>query len=288
MKTAIFILTGCTIWPASPVAWGQARTQTASSRKVVVSPGGSYLGVGVADIDTERAKALNLKEERGVEVKHVDEDSPAAKAGIREGDVIVEFNGQPVEETAQFMRLVRETPVGRSTKILLSRNGASQTVTASIGKRKGPYAWLSGDGDIELFGDMAPPAPPVSPSWPSPPALPDLPRSLMMWNSPVLGIESESLGSQLAAYFGVKEGVLVRSVMKDSAAEKAGLKAGDVIVKVDGTSVTSPREISSLLRSVRSRKTIPLLIMRNQKELTLRVTLNERSEWKESEDRATL
>lgn len=288
MKTVILILAGCTIWPASFVAWGQPRARTPGSRKVAVSPGGSYLGVGVRDIDSERAKALGLKEDRGVEVKHVDEDSPAAKAGIREGDAIVEFNGQPVEGTEQFMRLVRETPAGRSTKILLSRNGAPQTVVASIGKRKGPYAWLSGDGDVELFGDLAPPAAPKPPSWPSPPALPDLPRSLMMWNSPVLGIESESLGSQLAAYFGVKEGVLVRSVMKDSAAEKAGLKAGDVIVKVDGAGVTSPREISSLLRSVRSKKTIPLLITRNQKELTLRVTLNEQFEWKESEDRATL
>ena len=74
---------------------------------------GSFLGIGVQEIDTERAKALNLREERGVEVTRVEDDSPAAKGGIKMGDVVLEYNGERVEGVEQFMRMVRETPPGR-------------------------------------------------------------------------------------------------------------------------------------------------------------------------------
>ena len=73
--------------------------------------------------------------------------------------------------------------------------------------------------------------------------MPDIPQVFTTLRSPMLGVEAESLGSQLAGYFGVKEGVLVRSVLKDTPAEKAGIKAGDVITKVDGSGVTTPNEL---------------------------------------------
>ena len=97
----------------------------------------------------------------------------------------------------------------------------------------------------------------------------------MSWRSSVLGIETESLSSQLAEFFGVKDGVLVRAVLKDSTAEKAGFKAGDVIVKVDGEKVTTPREISSLLHGTRTKKNFPVTVVRNKKEITINVTLDE-------------
>ncbi|MDQ6706328.1 MAG: PDZ domain-containing protein, partial [Acidobacteriota bacterium] len=128
-------------------------------------------------------------------------------------------------------------------------------------------------------------------NFPMPPVtvrIPDLPRTLMSWQSSTLGIESESLNSQLAEFFGVKEGVLVRSVMKDSAGEKAGLKAGDVIVKVDSSKVTSPKEISSLLRSARSRKTMSMTLVRNRKEMNVEVKLDDVSKWPSREERAVL
>src|SRR5580704_11146521 len=176
----------------------------------------SFLGVGVTDIDAERTKALHLKEEHGVEVTSVDADSPAAKAGVKVSDVVLEYNGQRVEGIDQFLRLVRETPVGRQVKLLISRNGATQTLTATTGSRSvKDFVW-SGDG----FRFNMPPMPPIR--------IPDMPRSLMMWQSRTLGVESEPLsGSQLGDYFGAKDGVLIRSVIKGSAAEKAGLKAGD-------------------------------------------------------------
>lgn len=237
------------------------------ARQVVTNHPTSYLGVAVADIDGESAKALNLKDEHGVEVKSVKPDSPAAKAGIKEGDVVLEFNGQRVEGTEQFVRLVHETPAGRSCTLLLSRNGAPQTVTAAVGMRRA--------GDMYFF-DLEGADAPVTPVPPMPQIrIPDVPHTLMSWRSSILGIETESLSSQLAEFFGVKDGVLVRAVLKDSTAEKAGFKAGDVIVKVDGEKVTTPREISSLLHGTRTKKIFPVTVVRSRKEITINVTLDE-------------
>ena len=96
-----------------------------------------YLGIGIADITAERAKALNLKEERGAEVTSVAVEGPASKAGIRQGDVVLDYQGAAVEGMEQLTRLVRETPVGRQVKIAVWRNGAPQTLTATIEARKG-------------------------------------------------------------------------------------------------------------------------------------------------------
>jgi S1-C subfamily serine protease len=90
-----------------------------------------------------------------------------------------------------------------------------------------------------------------------------------------LGIEAESLGSQLAEYFGVKEGVLVRSVNKGSAAERAGLKAGDVILRVDKTKVLTAGEISSAVRAARSLASFPIDLKRDHKDLTVMVSIEQ-------------
>ena len=112
-------------------------SSTVFAQQVIVPrSSGGYLGIGGLDISPERAKALNLKEERGVEVSSLAPEGPAAKAGLKEGDVVLEFNGQHVEGTTQFQRLVRETPVGRNAKITVWRNGAMQTLTAVVGESK--------------------------------------------------------------------------------------------------------------------------------------------------------
>jgi serine protease Do len=117
------------------------------------------------------------------------------------------------------------------------------------------------------------------PAMPSMPTMPDLPRVFTTWSSSMLGIEAEGLNEQLGEYFGVKEGVLVRSVAKGSAAEKAGIKAGDVLVKVDQTKVTSPSEVTSAVHAARPRNTFSVDIIRDRHPLTLNVTMdNDRSE----------
>jgi serine protease Do len=239
-----------------------------NAQTMVITRGGSYLGIGGLDITAERAKALNLKDERGVEVSSVAEDGPAAKAGIKDGDVVLEFNGQPVQGTTQFQRMVRETPVGRQVKITIWRAGATQTVTATVGESK--MTMVNPEDGNWNFSMPMPPTPPM-------PAAPyfDMPRFQMSSQNPMLGIEGEPLGQQeqLAEFFGVQEGVLVRSVRKGSAAEKAGLKAGDVITKVDDSKVTTTGEITRTLRGLKSKKTFNLTVIRNKKEMPLTVTL---------------
>jgi serine protease Do len=223
--------------------------------------GSSYLGIAVADITAERAKAVDLKEVRGAEVTSMDVDGPAAKAGIRQGDVVLKYDGATVEGSEQLTRLVRETPVGRQVELSVWRNGAAQTLTATIAARKGTVI----------------PYPGTPPFFPSPGI--EIPRFGMTWRNPVMGIEGESLDSQeqLADFFGVKGGVLVKSVVKNSAAEKAGIRAGDVVVKVGDSTVSTPEEVVTALRALGSKKTFTVIVVRNRKEIPLTVTREERA-----------
>jgi len=266
---------------------GSARAQEfmgfAPQISIATSGSRSYLGVGVAEINADRAKALKLKEERGVEITRLEEDSPAAKAGLKVGDVVLEYNGQRLEGTEQFVRMVRETPEGRQARLLVSRDGSTQTLNAAIGARKGATIFGQIDADKirkqaeKLRGDMERQRGNLEVYRMR--TVPDVPRPNMSWQSGMLGVEAESVDSQLAEYFGVKEGVLVRSVSKNSAAEKAGLKAGDVILKIDDTKVTAPRDITRAIRDLRSKNTFPITVMRNHKEMTVSATVaSERSD----------
>ena len=159
---------------------------------VVTRAAGSYLGLYCMDVDPEIAKSANLKEERGVLVTKVDPDSPAARAGLQEKDVILGYNGQRVEGTAHFIRLVSETPVGRKVTLGVSRNGAMQTLTAQIGARP-----MQSNQDLLLEPLMpaAPATPSMPPSPPEPPemtlTMPDIPSGLLGWQSSSLGYVSE-------------------------------------------------------------------------------------------------
>lgn len=221
---------------------------------------GSYLGVGVRDVDSERKQALNLKEERGAEITSVENDSPAAKAGLQAGDVVLDYAGNRVESMEQFIRLVRETPVGREVKIVVSRNGSPLTLTAKVDSSQARL-----ERNLQVARDMKVLAEGM-----------DVPRAAMYWKSFQLGIEAEALEGQLADFFGVKQGVLVRSVTANTPAEKAQLKAGDVILAVEGTKVGSPREVTNALRSARQNaQVITLTLVRERKEQQLKVEFAE-------------
>jgi serine protease Do len=278
----IFLVMGTAYLACSLAAFGQtppppAHAHSAQSVQVEESP---HLGVSALDISSDRAKALKLNEERGVEVTMVEPDSAAAKAGVKVGDVILQYNGQKVEGWQHLRRLIRETPIHREVKIVLFRNGAEQTVSATIGvSRENQFDF--GDGNSFSIpawpSTPAPPMPPTAmPSMPPAPSMPqfDLPQFRTLMGTSSLGIIGESLGqeSQLAEFFGVKEGVLVRSVNKDSAAEKAGMKAGDVITKIDETAISTPQQISSTLRGARGKSSVTVTVVRSRKEVNLTVT----------------
>jgi serine protease Do len=273
------IFTIATIYLAAgliaPAAMAQVTPQAAQAPRrvqIVTALSTPYLGINALDITSERAKALKLKEERGVEITSVDPESGAAKAGLKEGDVVLEFNGQHVEGWEQLRRLVSETPINREVKIGIWRNGAAQTLTASVGSRKdarakGEAIVIPGGGNsfqFKLDGPLMSMAPSI-----------EIPQFRTFAQNRSIGIFGESLGQeeQLAEFFGVKSGILIRSVVQGSAAEKAGIKAGDVLTKIDDTVVSSPSEISGALRAAGSKRTFTVTVVRNKNEMTLTVTI---------------
>jgi serine protease Do len=270
----IHLAIGTAVLAATLVVPGAfAQVTTVRPRRVEVMAGGNapYLGIGVKDIDAESAKKFNLKEVRGVEITQVDENSPASKAGIKEGDVVLEYNGQPVEGGEQLSRLVRETPIGRQVKVGVWRNGSMQTLTAGVEAHKNTMFFANGGAPFAMPPEIHIPDQLQGFSMPNM----EMPGFGIGANSPMLGIVGEALGpqEQLAEFFGVKDGVLVKSVNRNSAAEKAGIKAGDVIVKIDDEKVGTSREITTALRSARSKKTVTVTVVRAKREMPLTVTV---------------
>jgi membrane-associated protease RseP (regulator of RpoE activity) len=225
---------------------------------------GSYLGVDTRDITPERLSALKMKEEHGVEVTMVDQDAPAGKAGILEHDVILSVNGNAVESVEQLRRMIRETPPGRTIALGLSRDGQPLSVKLQLADRK--KAFTNGYSDKDFSFTM----PNVS--------VPDmdLPVSVVIVHSSVRsGIMVENLTPQLGDFFGAKNGrgVLVRSVERGSRAEKAGFRAGDVIVRVDDEKINDSGDFTHALRSQKPGSAMSIGIIRDRKEQTLTLTL---------------
>jgi S1-C subfamily serine protease len=226
--------------------------------------GSGWLGVEIGEVTAEKAKDLKLTAQRGVVVMDVEPDGPAAKAGLKENDVITQYDGQVVEGTVQFRRLVRETPTGRTVALAISRNGATQNVSVELGERsafferrmKGKmrdfdnaFAFSMPNQDFTLA------MPPVDARMPS------------------LGINAEDLSGQLGSYFGAPDGtgILIREVRSGTAADKAGLKAGDVIVKVDGKPIRTLADLRAELREKSDQKTVALGIIRKAAEMSVTV-----------------
>jgi serine protease Do len=227
--------------------------------------GSSYLGVGLMDIDSNRAKAIHLGEARGVEVMRVEEDSPAEDAGIRVGDVLLSYNGEHIVGAQQVGRLVAETPVGRKVKVEYWRAGKQQNAYITTGSARFSGFGASGGSTVGSDHDI-----PDLRSF----TMVDIPDPLLIWKNAVLGIVCESLDSQLARYFGVKQGVLVRSVDEDSPAGKSGVRAGDVITGIGDRVVSNPRDVSSYLRMGHGStlKSVSLELTRERKPLVVKVS----------------
>ncbi len=235
---------------------------------------GSYLGVDTRDITPDRLADLHLKDERGVEVTMVDQDAPAGKAGLKEQDVILTLNGNDVQSVEQLRRMIRETPPGRVVTLGVSRSGQPMSFKVELADRKKSYSHNFGpDGKSFKF---------TMPTMPVMPVMPDIdvPVSIVVVHSSVRsGLMVENLTPQLGDFFGAKsgQGVLVRSVEKGSRADKAGFRAGDVIVKINGEAIHDSGDFSHALRS-RPDNTASVSVIRDKKEQTITITLPERKQ----------
>lgn len=238
--------------------------------------GSSWLGVELHEVTSGTAKELRLPAERGVVLSSIVPDSPAAKAGLKENDVVAEINGQRVEGMAQFRRMIREIPAGRNAQLTLWRDGHSQTVTVTLGKaeerRHSFKVFPSTSGTPGTFAFAMPEIPMVPPmEWDG--------SRFLIGGQPKLGIDAENLNGQLGTFFGAPdgEGILVREVNPGTPAEKAGLKAGDVITTVDGERIRSVGDLREKIAAKRGAKdkgqTVKLGVLRNKSEISLTVEL---------------
>lgn len=289
VRFAIFgvVLAGAVVAAVAGVV-AQPRPEPRPRPRVMMLDGrGGQLGVVVRDLDAEGIKAA-AGATSGVRIDDVDQESPAAKAGLREGDIVVDVDGDRVRSARQFSRLISETPDGRSVTLGIVRNGQRQTVDVR------PDSRALGFGiDADRIGrDVARGLRNLEPRLREiEPRLRELePRMReFRFNGPFnfdfdllprmtsprgrLGVQLGDLTPQLAEHFGAKDGgVLVSSVTKDSPAERAGLKAGDVITSVNGDRVRDSDDLIDELRGT-EKGDVTIGIIRDKKESTLKATI---------------
>lgn len=236
-------------------------------RRVIRLDGrGSRLGVMVSDAEDVARP--------GVRIDEVDEGSAAAKAGAKAGDVVVDFDGERVRSARQLTRLVQETPPGRAVKMTVLRDGSR--VTLDVTPATAETEWNARlepelrdriERGLRGLPRMMPPAFDFR--------FDDMPAP-MTGGRGRLGVQVESLSDQLAGYFGATSGgVLVSSVTKESSAEKAGLKAGDVITSINGAAVANTRDLVEELAGVKDGGEVSVGILRDKKPSTLKATIEE-------------
>jgi serine protease Do len=247
--------------------------------QVFMGSGGGWLGVGVAEVSGDKMKALKLPEERGALLGKIVPESPAAKAGLKENDVVLEINGQRIEGTEQFRRMIHEIPAGRAANLTVWRDDRSQNIKVTLGKQDAGNMKVFAGGPKSFAFKM-----------PTMPAMPDLSGlehlrtfSMISPGRPLLGIDAENLEGEFGNYFGAPdgEGVLVRGVFANSAAAKAGLKVGDVITSLNGERIHNASELREKLLTRREAKNVKVGILRNKSELTLSVELPQQKEEEE-------
>lgn len=266
--------------PEAPKQPEKQRAQTFAYSELF--GGGSYLGVQTQEITRDNFSKFGLSDVRGVGIEKVLENSPAANAGLQNGDVIVRFEGEEITSTRKLTRLISEVAPDHQVRLTVSRGGSEREVTVTMGKRPMPRFE---DGVFEMrvppVGEM-----PMRIQIPKPPQVGELPqvrtlppsgeglgRDFFIFRGDGLGASLLPLSKQLAEYFGTGEsrGLLINDVRPDSPAAKAGLKAGDVIVEVEGKEV---KGMGDFVRAITEKKEgdVTLTIVRDRQRQTVRVT----------------
>jgi membrane-associated protease RseP (regulator of RpoE activity) len=244
--------------------------------------GKGYLGIEMRDVNADQAAALKLKEARGVEVVNMDHDGPACRAGLQIHDVIVQMNGQTVDGIDQLRRMLREMPVGSVVAFVVSRDGQQQTISTQLANRdtverqaweqryKVPEPESSSSSYVARGSGFLSSSTASSATKGQKNFLGLLP---MLVSSSFTGAKLEVMGPQLAEFFGAQgsAGLLVRSVDVNSPASEAGLRAGDVVVKVNSVSVASGSDWSKTIHENKG-KPVSVVILRDKKEQTLTLT----------------
>ncbi len=206
-----------------------------------------WLGVVIQDVTRDLAKSFDMSKPYGALVAQVLPGSPAAKAGLRAGDVIVEYDGTEIGTSSALPPLVGRTRVGEKARLAVIRDGKHRALSVTIGELPEQVASTGEDS-------AAPKAPPPSDAR--------------------LGVTVERLAADAAKQLGLNGGVRVTAVEPGPAAD-AGLRAGDVIGMLNHQPVRSVREFRKVAESLPAGKPVPMLIYRDDNPQFLALTLSE-------------
>jgi serine protease Do len=240
INTAIYSETGGSVGIGFAIPANLAKsvvTQLADRGHVVRG----WLGVAIQPLTPDLAKAFQREDKRGALVSSVTDGSPAHKAGLKPGDIIVDYNGRPVAKSEDLPRAVAETPVGKDVPLAVIRNGKDLALTVKV-------------GELEDAGKVV---------------------RTMADAKGGLGIAVRPLTPSLAREMGLKtsQGVVVAEVAEGSPAASAGLRPGDVIVEANRDKVTSPEEFrKSVERGKSAGAPMLLLVNRDGQHLYVAVT----------------
>jgi len=256
------------------------RVGSSQPQKAAVARTPGYLGIGFHDLTEEQAAALHLKGGHGVEVLMVDHDGPAGKV-LRPHDVVVSLNGQTVANAELLRKMIHDMGVGANLQLGIERAGQMQTVGVQLAERAdverearlrlavpGPPPPVEGEAIVSGFVESytIEPAPAAAANGPSF-------LEMMLRTTPFTGLAMEDMGPQLAMFFGspTGNGLLVHTVMASSPAALAGLKAGDVVLKVDGVALKSTSEWMKRLKASKGQP-MALTVLRDKHEVMLTLT----------------
>ncbi len=217
-----------------------------------------YIGVYMQDLTEDVRKGLDLDVSKGVLISGVADDSPAEKAGVEDGDVVVSFAGKDVASPDELRDLVKEFQPGSEAKLEVVRDGKTQAMTVVIGERpeREAFTFISPNVDV--------------------PGVPEMRRAFAVFGGPRLGVEAHELeDDELGAYFGAKEGILVLGVEDESVAAKAGVKAGDIIQSVGDDKVGDIGDLRDAVRDFDSGDEFTIGVLRHGKTQSLKATMDE-------------
>lgn len=242
-----------------------------------------YLGIEMRDVNEDQLGVLKLKDARGAEITNLDHDGPACKAGMMMHDVILQMNGQGIDNEDQLRRMLRDMPIGRTVSFLVSRDGQTQTLTMQTADRRtvgleawekhysvvapaqGPSGTVRGNSFLDSSKSAAVTAQKEHKDL--------LGTETILLSSSFTGAKLEVMGQQLAQFFGAVDGagLLVRSVDEKSPADEAGFKAGDVVVKINSISVANGTDWTKTVHDNKG-KPVPVVVLRDKHEQTLTLT----------------
>src|SRR5580765_551860 len=262
----VVMLVAIAIWfVATPAAGGQTVRAIRPESHLQIF-GGNSIGVSVTDLDSATATKQKLTSSSGAVVTQVRANGPAAKAGLKVDDVIVTFDGENVRSSRQFSRLVDETPDGREVAMTVVRDAARVNVKVTPETSDTMSTFACSSTPLRDF-QIATPNWTVTP----PPFFNDRSDMFSDRSNRLLGVEVQELTGQLGDYFGTKDGVLVTSVDDGTPAKTAGMKAGDVITKVNGRAVLNPDDLRRRITAAAGDVTITFVRDRKEQALTVKL-----------------